>query len=66
MASRDVTCEERKVDKALKDTFPASDTPSVGGPTSTETPRSRQDRKAPIIRKEDIEAARNGEGHKQR
>lgn len=63
--STQIKTDDRKVDKALKDSFPASDAPAVGSATSTEEPLSRPDRKASIIRKEDIEAARKGEGHLQ-
>jgi hypothetical protein len=45
-------------------TFPASDAPAPGKTTSTEPPRRPVHREAPVISKDDIEAARRGEGHK--
>jgi len=57
--------KEKKLDEAVKETFPASDPPSIGSATSTEAPTKPVDRKAPQIRKEDIEAAQRGDGHKQ-
>lgn len=57
--------KERKIDEAVKETFPASDPPSTGAATSTEAPARPVERKAPVIRKEDIEAAQRGDGHKQ-
>lgn len=57
--------KEKKVDKAVDMTFPASDPTAHGKPTSTEPPRRPVDRKAPIITKEQIEQAQCGEGHKQ-
>lgn len=59
------TPKETKIDEAVKETFPASDPPSTGSATSTEAPARPVDRKAPVIRKEDIEAAKRGDGHKQ-
>jgi hypothetical protein len=55
---------ERKVDKAIDMTFPASDPVATGGATSTEPPRRPADRKPPIVSKEEIERARRG-GHSQ-
>jgi hypothetical protein len=57
--------EDRKIDDAVKETFPASDAPSTGSATSTEPPTRPVERKASVIRKEDIEAAKRGDGHKQ-
>ena len=51
---------DKKVDKALELTFPASDPPLSGKPTSTEPPGRPADRKAPVISKEDIEQAQRG------
>lgn len=56
---------EKKVDKAVDMTFPASDATAHGKPTSTEPPQRPVTRKAPRITKEQIEQARRGEGHKQ-
>ena len=55
---------EKKVDKGLDMTFPASDPVATGKATSTEPPRRPKDRKAPVITKEEIEQARRGRGHK--
>lgn len=56
--------EDKKVDQSVDMTFPASDPPATGKPTSTEEPKSRPDRAAPTISKEDIERAQRGAGHK--
>jgi hypothetical protein len=53
-----------KIDAGGKMSFPASDAPAHGKPTSTETPGRPADRKAPRITKEQIEQAQRGEGHK--
>ncbi len=55
---------EKKVDEAIKETFPASDPPTFGRSTGTEPATTPTTRKAAVISKEDIEAARQGEGHK--
>lgn len=55
--------KETKVDDAIKGSFPASDPPATGKATSTEPPARPVSRKAPIIRKEDIESAQRDEGH---
>jgi hypothetical protein len=57
--------QERKIDKAVDMSFPASDPISTGSATSTEPPTRPTDRKAPIISKEDIEQAQRGGGHGQ-
>jgi hypothetical protein len=57
---------EKKVDKAVDMSFPASDATAHGEPTSTEPPTRPIDRKAPRITKEQIEQAQRGDGHKQR
>jgi hypothetical protein len=57
--------QEKKVDEAVDQTFPASDPTATGKATSTEPPGRPKDRKAPVISKEDIERARRGSGHKQ-
>ena len=59
------TPKERKIDKAVDMSFPASDTPTHGNPTGTEPPRRPVDRKAPRVTKEEIEQAQRGDGHKQ-
>ena len=57
--------QERKIDKAVDMSFPASDAPAHGTATGTEPPRRPSDRKAPRVTKEQIEQAQRGEGHKQ-
>ena len=57
--------DERKLDKAVEMTFPASDAPARGEPTGTEPPRRPADRKAPRITREQIEAAQRDEGAEQ-
>ena len=49
--------EETKIDKGVELTFPASDPPAVGTPTGTEAARRPIDRTAPLITKEDVDAA---------
>jgi hypothetical protein len=56
--------KDKKIDKAGHMSFPASDAPAHGKPTSTETPSRPADRKAPRITKEQIDRAQRGEGHK--
>jgi hypothetical protein len=56
--------KDKKVDKAVDMTFPASDAPAHGKATSTEPPRRPVDRKAPSITREQIEQAQRGDGHK--
>jgi hypothetical protein len=41
--------QDRKVDKALEDTFPASDPVTVGDITADEPAHARKDRKAPEL-----------------
>ena len=53
---------EEKLDASVDMTFPASDAPAPGHATGTEPPARPTDRKAPIITKEQIEAAAN-DGH---
>jgi hypothetical protein len=55
---------ERKIDKAVDLSFPASDATAHGAATSTEPPSRPIDRKAPQITKEQIEQAQRGDGHK--
>lgn len=49
--------QERELDKAVEQTFPASDPVAPHNITGTEPPGSDPKRKAPKIKKEDIEAA---------
>ena len=58
--------KERKLDEAVELTFPASDPIAPGAATATEPPARPLDRQAPLIRKEDIEQAQRGGGHKKR
>jgi hypothetical protein len=53
---------EEKVDASVEMTFPASDAPAPGHATGNEPPARPPDRKAPIITKEQIEAAAK-DGH---
>ena len=46
--------EDAKVDKTLRDTFPASDPPSTNTATGREPPPGRIDRKPPVITPEPI------------
>jgi hypothetical protein len=64
-ARMDAHAKDKKHDKAVDMTFPASDALSHGKPTGTESPRRPTDRKAPKITKDQIEQAQRGEGHKQ-
>ena len=59
------TPKERKIDKAVDMTFPASDAPAHGRATGTEPPRRPADRQAPHITREQIEQAQRGQGHRQ-
>lgn len=61
----DKTAKEKHIDRAVEDTFPASDPPSFGKATGTEPPSRPADREAPKISKAQIEAAQRGDGHKQ-
>ena len=55
-----------KIDDAVEKTFPASDPVNVGDPTGTEPAKRPVDRAAPIITKDEIDAAQRGEGHAHR
>ncbi len=55
--------KDAKVDEAIKGSFPASDPPASGKATSTEPPARPVNRKASIIRREDVESAQRDEGH---
>jgi len=61
----DKKVKDKKVDKAIDMTFPASDPTTHGKPTATEPPKRPVDRKAPVVTKEQIEQAQRGAGHKQ-
>ena len=56
--------KDKKHDKAIDMSFPASDPLAHGKPTGTETPGRPADRKAPKITKEQIDQAQRGQGHK--
>jgi hypothetical protein len=58
--------QDKKLDKAVEKTFPASDPVTVGRPTSTEPAKRPVDRQPPVITKEQVEAAERGEGHAHR
>lgn len=49
--------KQKKVDRALDQTFPASDPPASNQATGTEPPARPASRQAPLISKEQIEAA---------
>jgi hypothetical protein len=56
--------KDKKLDKALDLTFPASDPIAHGKSTSTEPPCRPPDRKAPNITKEQVRQTQNeGRGH---
>ena len=55
--------KQRKHDRAVDMTFPASDPVAQGKPTGTEKPRRPVDRKAPATTREEIEQARRGKDH---
>lgn len=55
---------DKKQDKAIDMTYPASDPTANSKPTGTEPPRRPVDRQAPEISKEEIDRAQRGEGHK--
>jgi hypothetical protein len=63
-APLDRKAKEKKVDKSVDMTFPASDATAHGTPTSIEPPKRPANRKAPKITKEQVEQAQRGEGHK--
>ena len=58
--------KEKKHDRAIDMTFPASDPAAHGTCTGTEPPTHPADCKAPAITKEQIEQAQRGLGHKHR
>jgi hypothetical protein len=51
---------ERKVDRAVESTFPASDPAAAGRATGTEAPSRPTDRQAPVVSREEIERASKG------
>jgi hypothetical protein len=57
--------KDEEVDKAVDETFPASDPTTHGKPTANEPSQRPVDRKAPVITREQIEQAQRGRGHKQ-
>src|SRR5688572_25271060 len=61
-----MTDQDKKLDKAIDKTFPASDPVTVGKATGTEPAKCPVDRKPPVITKEQVEAAERGEGHAHR
>jgi hypothetical protein len=54
-----------RIDEALQETFPASDSTAVGEATGTEPVERPKDRLPPIISDEEIERARRGDEHAQ-
>jgi hypothetical protein len=58
--------KQKKVDKSLDMTFPASDPPASRRATGTETPGRPSDRHAPVISKDEIEAAAGDAGRQGR
>src|SRR5687768_1745113 len=61
-----MSTQDKKLDKAVEKTFPASDPVTVGKPTGTEPAKRPVDRQPPVITKEQVEAAERGEGHAHR
>lgn len=57
--------KEKKIDNAIKETFPASDPVATGEATGTEPAKRPVDRRPPVISKEEIEQAQKGQGHAQ-
>lgn len=66
MADKPDNDKDKKHDKEVDMTFPASDPTAHGKATAHEPPARPIDRQAPKITKEQIEQAQRGEGHKQR
>ena len=58
MDHSDKARDDRKLDKAVEQTFPASDPIASKSVTSTEPPMSDPKRQAPIISSEAVEAAK--------
>ena len=61
-----MSTQDKKLDKAIEKSFPASDPVNVGKPTGTEPAKRPIDRQPPVITKEQVEAAERGEGHAHR
>ena len=61
-----MSTQDKKLDKAIEKSFPASDPVTVGKPTGTEPAKRPVDRQPPVITKEEVEAAERGEGHAHR
>lgn len=57
--------QDKRVDEALQETFPASDSAATGEATGTEPVKRPKDRLPPIISEEEIERARRGDEHAQ-
>ena len=55
--------QDEKVDEAIRETFPASDSAAVGEATGTEPIERPKDRLPPIISGDEIERARRGDDH---
>jgi hypothetical protein len=64
--TQDKANKDKKIDKAVDMTFPASDPAASGKATGTEAPARPADRKAPVITREEVDRAQKGEGHKKR
>src|SRR5688572_19633727 len=61
-----MSTQDKKLDKAIEKSFPASDPVTVGKATGTEPAKRPIDRQPPVISKEEVEAAERGEGHAHR
>jgi hypothetical protein len=57
MGDKNQTKLDRMLDTALENTFPASDPVALNSVRSTEPPGSDPDRRAPMITREQVEAA---------
>lgn len=57
MNQTDKALNDRKLDKAVEQTFPASDPVASKGATGTEPPLSDPNRETPVISSEAVEAA---------
>jgi hypothetical protein len=61
-----MSTQDKKLDKAIEKSFPASDPVTVGKATGTEPAKRPIDRQPPVISKEQVEAAERGDGHAHR